>query len=185
MVDILLVLVLVVLLYVGFSLGILKMLTAILGMYIGLQFAAFLFPIFASLTTKAGSENSAMTNQIVWFFILWVVWSIIGTLIVWSFLGQVRLPKWLSNLELLGGLILGLLAAVFALSIIGIVAKNVVTLFWIAQGRQGDNFLGFMKDSFDSSILIGIFDTIRFIYLSFLSPWLPSNIQNVFQLASK
>ena len=184
-VDIVLFLMLLVMVYIGFSAGLLKVLTVIIGMYGGFQVAALFYTIFANITATPGDPNSALTSQIVWFFVLWLVWSIIFTLVAWSFIGTITLPKWLSNIELLGGLILGLLAAVFAMSIFGIVMRNVVIMTWYGSGQPAGNWLDTLRLAFKNSFLISLFNSIRYVYLNLMSPWLPANTQSIFELAGR
>ncbi len=179
-VDVFLFLILLVLLYMSFSNGVLKVATVIIGMYGGLQVAALFYQIFGDLTANKGDPNSITTNQIIWFFALWVVWSIIFTLVAWSFIGTIRLPKWANNFDQLGGLVLGLFASVFGMLIVGFVFKNTITMIWYGSGRP-NNWLGFLKTSFEGSLLMGIFDAIKVLYLNILSPWLPSKDLPVFQ----
>ncbi len=179
-VDFVLFLFLLFLLYLSFASGVLKVLTVLIGMYLGLQIAALSYKIFAELTADKSKVGSGTTSQIIWFFILWVVFSIIFSLVVWSFLGTVRLPKWATNLDQLLGLGLGVLASVFAILVLGFVMKNTITMLWYGSGTP-DNWLKAIKDGFEGSILIKIFNSIKVVYLNVLSPWLPSNDLPVFK----
>src|SRR4051812_35944946 len=102
------------LLYLSFTSGILKVLTVLIGMYIGLQLSALTYQLFAGLTASQ-SADSVTTNQIVWFFALWIVWSIIFGYLAWTVIGTFQLPQWANNLDQLGGLALGVFASVFAM----------------------------------------------------------------------
>lgn len=165
--------------FMGFNFGIIKVATVILGMYIGMQIAALFYPIFGGLTANQSSASSIYTNQIVWFFILWVVWSIIFSLVGFSFTNSIVLPKRLGNVDQLGGLALGLFAGIFGLLIVGFVLKNTMVLFWYGSGRPG-NWLGSLVTGFDNSIIFGVFRTLKVVYLNILSPWLPANKIPVF-----
>src|SRR5215210_6417134 len=92
-IDVFLFLFLIYLLYISFTNGVLKVITVLLGMYGGLQVAALFQDLFANLTARGGDVNSITTNRIVWFFILFIFWSIIFSLVAWSFIGKLQLPK--------------------------------------------------------------------------------------------
>ncbi len=179
-VDVILFFMLLVMLYLGFSSGTLKVLTIIIGMYLGLQVAALFYQIFANLTANAGDQASILTNQIIWFFALWVFWTIVFTLVAWSFLGSFDLPKWLRNVDQLGGLVLGVFASVFAMMVFGFVLKNTLTMIWFGAGKP-TNWLYGLKTGFDNSLLMSIFNSIKFLFLNVLSPWLPSGNLPVFR----
>ena len=179
-VDIILLILLLGLLYIGFASGTLKVLAIILGMYGGLQVAALFYTIFGSLTANQSDSASVITNQIIWFFALWIIWSIIFSLVAWSFLGTITLPKWLRNVDQLGGLVLGVFAAVFAMLIFGFVFKNTITMIWYGSGAP-NNWLLTVKNAFDNSLLMSIFKSVKVLYVNILSPWLPGNNLPVFR----
>jgi hypothetical protein len=98
-------------------------------------------------------------------------------LIVISFTKEYALPKtkkW-GNIDQVGGLILGIFAGIFGILIVAYVVRNTVILAWIAAQRP-HNYLESIKMAFDSSLLMGVFKTLKFIFLNVLSPWLPSGI---------
>jgi uncharacterized membrane protein required for colicin V production len=173
-------LVILIIAFMGFSMGLVKIGTAILGMYLGVQIAAIFYTTFASLTTTPGSSSSKATNEIVWFFALWVVWSVIFTLIVWSFSKTLIVPKRLANLDQLGGLVLGMFAGIFGLFVLAFVFKNTVYLIWFGSGRP-NNWIKSILDGFDTSVIFNILRSIRFVYLNILSPWLPVNQMPIFK----
>lgn len=179
-VDLFIFLFILVLLYMSFSNGFLKVLTVVIGMYLGLQVAALAYKIFADLTTDKTKPGSGTTNQIIWFFALWVVWTIIFSLVAWSFLGTINLPKWARNFDQLLGLSLGVFASVFAMLVIGFVFKNTITMLWYGSGTP-DNWLKALKDGFDQSVLMKLFNTLKVVYLNILSPWLPAGDLPVFK----
>lgn len=109
-IDFILLLVILIIAFMGFNMGLVKVGAGIVGMYLGIQIATFFYVVFADLTATAGNATSRATNQIVWFFTLWVVWSIVFTLILWSFTKTIYIPKRLANLDQLGGLALGMFA---------------------------------------------------------------------------
>lgn len=179
-IDIVLFLILLVLIYMGFSSGVLKVAAVTLGMYGGLQVAALFYEIFARITATPGDANSATTSQVVWFFALWVVWTIIFTLIAWYFLGSIKLPTWTNNIDQLLGLGLGFFAAIFALFVVSFVMKNTFTMIWYGSGRPS-NWMLEVKMAFDNSFLMGLFQVLKVVYLNILSPWLPNKNLPVFQ----
>ncbi len=180
MIDVVLFLFLLFLLYLSFTSGLLKVATVLIGMYGGLQVAGLFYELFGNLTADKTKPGSTTTNQIIWFFILWVVWSIIFSLVAWYFIGSFNLPKRLRNLDQLLGLGLGVFAAIFAMMIVGFVFKNTITMIWYGSGTP-DNWLKAIKDGFDNSVLMGIFNSLKVVFLNVLSPWLPSKNLPVFQ----
>ncbi|HEX2911962.1 MAG TPA: CvpA family protein [Chloroflexia bacterium] len=179
-VDIFIFFIFLVLLYFSFSSGVLKVLSVIIGMYGGLQVAALFNDIFAELTSNKGDPSSYTTNRIVWFFALFVVWTIIFTLVAWSFIGHINLPRWAKNFDQVLGLVLGVFAAVFAMLVVGFVFKNTITMIWYGSGRPTNWLLG-VKEGFDNSFMMKIFNAIKVLYLNILSPWLPDKDLPVFK----
>ncbi len=178
-IDVFLFLFLLFLLYVCFTNGVLKVFTILIGMYGGLQVAALFQDLFANLTARGDDINSVTTNRIVWFFILFLFWSIIFSLVAWSFISTIQLPKWALNADQLLGLALGIFASVFAMMVISFVFKNSLTMVWYGAGKP-ENWLLALKQGFDKSLLISIFDVLKVVYLNLLSPWLPARDLPVF-----
>lgn len=179
--DIILLLALIGIIFACFSAGLIRVTSILLGMYLGLQVAALFYKIFAGLTAEAGNKASEQTNQVIWFGILWVVWSIIFSLIVISFTKEYQLPKtkrW-GNIDQVGGLVVGIFAGIFGVLIISYVVRNTVTLAWFAAGRP-NNYLYAILSGFQGSLLMGVFKAMKVVFLNFLSPWLPSGEIPVF-----
>lgn len=174
LIDIVLFFILLIMLYMSFSQGILKVLTVTVGMYLGLQVAALFYQIFGDITSNKNDLSSIRTNQMVWFFALFVVWSIIFSLVAWSVIGTFNLPNWAKNLDQLGGLGLGIFASIFALFVVGFVFKNTITMMWYGAGTPS-NWMFSLKQGFDNSVLMVIFNQLKVVYLNILSPWLPNN----------
>lgn len=178
-VDILLLFVLVGIIFLCFTKGLIKVASVMLGMYLGLQVAALFYKLFGGLTAEAGNESSIRTNQVIWFGILWVVWSIIFSLVVLSFTKSYRMPEKWGNIDQLGGLALGLFAGIFGVLVMSYVIRNTIALAWVAAGKP-NNYLYGIKSGFDGSLLMGVFQSLKFVFLNVLSPWLPGNELPVF-----
>lgn len=166
---------LLVLLYLSFNNGVLKVATVLVGMYAGLQIAGLFYTTFASLTSDGKDADAAVTSQIVWFFALWAVFSIVFSLIAWSFIGTIELPQWMKNFDQLLGLGLGILASLFALVVLGYVFKNTITIMWYGSGRP-DNWMAGVKNGFDKSAVISVLNIFKGLFLNVLSPWLPRDV---------
>ncbi len=180
LVDIFLFFAMMALLYLCFTKGTLKILTVLIGMYAGLQVAAVFYKLFADLTADKTNPNSITTNQVVWFFGLFIAWSIIFTLVAWSFIRHFDLPKWAVSLDQIGGLVIGFLAVILALTIVSYVFRDVVTLLWYGSGRPS-NWLAAVKDGFDNSFFMKLFNSFKGFYVNILSPWLPARDLPVFR----
>ncbi|MEI6043380.1 MAG: CvpA family protein [Chloroflexota bacterium] len=179
-IDIILFIFLIIIVYICFSTGLIRVASVMLGMYLGLQVAALFYKIFANITSD-GSAASTMTNQVIWFGILWLVWSIILSLVVISFTKEYSLPKtkkW-GNIDQVGGLVLGIFAGVFGILVVSYVVRNTVTMAW-AAAQYPHNYMEGIVYGFDGSLLMSIFRTLKVVFLNVLSPWLPSNEIPVF-----
>lgn len=179
-IDVLLLIGMMALMYVCFVKGILKVITVLIGMYGGLQVAAVFYKIFGDLTADKTNPNSITTNQVVWFFGLFVAWSIIFSLVAWSFIRHISLPKWAISLDQIGGIVIGAFAVIFAFMIFGYVFKNIATLLWYGSGRPS-NWLLTVVQAFDDSLLMKLFGAFRGLYVNILSPWLPARDLPVFK----
>ncbi len=173
--DIILFLILVGIVYTSFSLGLIRVASILIGMYVGVQVAASLYRLFAYSTADTANAASVQTNEVVWFGLLWVVWSIIASLIIISFSKHYSLPKKWGNLDQIGGLALGVMAGVFGVLILSFVIRNTLNLVWSAAGRP-DNYLFSVVSAFQGSLLMGIFKSLKVIFINVLSPWIPGSI---------
>lgn len=174
LIDILLLFILLGIVYVGFNIGLIKMASILLGMYIGLQVAAFLYIPFGNLT------GGTVSSEDVWFGVLWAAWSAIATLIILSFTRHIALPESLANIEQVLGMAFGLLVGVFGLLVLGFVFQNTITL-GLATSGCGSGTLKFFAGQFNGSLLMHIFSSVKVVLLNYMSPWLPSNNLPVFQ----
>ncbi len=178
-VDIILFIFLIIIVFICFSAGLIRVASILLGMYLGLQVAALFYKLFANITAEVSNPASVQTNQVLWFGILWVVWSIIFSLVVISFTREYSMPKKLANLDQIGGLALGIFVAIFGILVVAFVIRNTVSLAWISAGRP-NNYLFSIVEGFRTSLLMGVFKSLKVVFLNFLSPWLPYNEIPVF-----
>ncbi len=174
-VDIILFLLLVGIIFICFSVGLIRVASVLFGMYLGLQVAAIFYRLFGGLTSDKGSASSIQTNEIIWFGILWVVATIILALVVISFTKSYSLPEKWGNIDQVGGLALGIIAGVFGILIIAFVVRNTLNLAWIAAGRP-NNYLYAIVSGFQGSLLMNVFKGLKVLFLNVLSPWIPGDI---------
>ena len=155
--------------FLGFSVGIIKMGCALIGMYIGVNIAALVYQPFASLTVKPGADPSV--GYVVWFGVAWIVSSIVFTLIALSFLGPLELPRWMKGFEQLAGLASGLVVGIFGLLVFGFVIQNTLALALASSQCQG-GFVKFFAQNFTDSLLMHIFGAVKDVLINALSPFL-------------
>jgi hypothetical protein len=173
--DIFLLIILFVMIFVCFTLGTMKVLTILLGMYGGLQVAAFTYSFFANLTANPKNGDSVDAHQTVWFGVLWLLWAVLLGLILWQFVKSIVLPKAIANLDQIGGLFLGIFVAIFVVMIVGLVFKQVFFIVALSSGGGGSGFFNLVSDQFQNSIVMRVVDIVRVVYFNILSPWLPVN----------
>jgi len=174
-VDIILFIILIVIIFLCFSAGLIRVASIMLGMYLGLQVAGLFYSLFATITADRNSPASVQTNEVIWFGVLWVVWTIILSLVVVSFTKEYSMPERLGNVDQIGGLLLGIFVGIFGAMIIAFVIRNTSALGWISAGRP-NNYLFTIYSGFRDSLLMGVFKTLKTIFVTTLSPWLPKNI---------
>ncbi len=179
LVDLLLLFLFLMVIFIGFSVGLIRMLCVVIGMYVGVNIAALTYVAFAGLTAEKGDAVSQKTAEIVWFGVVWVVSSIIFTLVAFSFLRYIVLPGWLRSIEQLTGLVAGMFVGIFGLLVVGYVFQNSLALA-LASSHCDGGLTRFFAVGFRDSLLMHVFNAVKVVLLDTLSPWLPTNKIPVF-----
>lgn len=179
LVDLLLLFLFLMVIFIGFSVGLIRMVCVVIGMYVGVNIAALTYVAFAGLTAEKGNPVSQATAEVVWFGVVWVVSSIIFTLVAFSFLRYIVLPGWLRNIEQLTGLVAGMFVGIFGLLVIGYVFQNSLALA-LASSQCSGGPTRFFASGFQNSLLMHVFNGVKVVLLDTLSPWLPTNRMPVF-----
>ena len=166
---------LVVILFLCFGGGIVRVASILFASYIGLQLASYLYVPAANWTTKGGDPGARPVNQMVWFGALWLVGTIIATVAVLNITRYVQLPGLLARMDQIGGVALGLVLAIFSLLIFTLVLRETLYVVWLSGGQKKD-FVDFGRQMFTDSRIVTLFKDMSKPLLGILAPWLPKDI---------
>ena len=161
----------------GFFNGITRVTSAILSLYFGAIFAAAFYRPLTTVARKHLVTMGLQTGQLVFFLLLFFVFSAIFTIIVSRWLGEVRLPRRVQIFDNIGGAALGIIVSGLAMTLaamllaITLQALNQTLVF---SGR--DAVLNTVRNQIDGSTLVPFFLRMAPFFVRLLAPWFPGGL---------
>jgi uncharacterized membrane protein required for colicin V production len=161
----------------GFFNGITRVTSAIVSIYFGSVFAAAFYRPVTAVARKYLTTMTPQTGHLVFFLLLFFCFSVVFTIIVSRWLGEVKLPRRIEIIDNIGGAALGVIVSALAMTLaamllaITLQALNQTLVF---SGR--DAVLGFVRNQIDGSTLVPIFLRMAPFFTRLISPWFPGGL---------
>jgi uncharacterized membrane protein required for colicin V production len=161
----------------GFFSGITRVTSAILALYFGSIFAAAFYRPASDGARRSLTTMGEQTGHLVFFLLLFFIFSIVFTLIFSHWLGEVRLPRRIQVFDNIGGAALGVIVSGLAMTLaamllaITLQALNQTLVF---TGR--DTVLTTMQGQIHSSTLVPIFLRMAPFFSHLIAPWFPGGL---------
>jgi uncharacterized membrane protein required for colicin V production len=164
----------------GFFGGVTRVTSAIIALYFGAVFAAAFYDPLADFGREHLTTMTVQTGQLVFFLILFFVFSALMTAVVSRWLGDVSLPRRFQVFDNIGGAALGVIVSGLAMTMaamllaITLQALNQTLVF---SGR--DAMLSSARDQIDGSTLVPIFLRMAPFFARLISPWFPGGLPEI------
>ena len=161
----------------GFFNGITRVTSAIIAFYFGAVFAAAFYRTVAEFARQYVVTMGLQTGYLVFFLLLFFLFSIAFTIIISRWLGEVRLPRRLEILDNIGGAALGVIVSGLAMTLAAmLLAITLQALNQTLAFAGSDALLGFFRNQIDRSTLVPIFLRMAPFFARLLSFWFPGGL---------
>jgi hypothetical protein len=161
----------------GFFGGVTRVTSAILALYFGAVFAAAFYRPLSDAARKHIATMAEQTGDLVFFLLLFFMFSIVFTIIVSRWMGEIRLPRRIQVFDNIGGAALGVIVSGLAMTLAAMLLA--ITLQALNQtidisGR--DAMLTSIREQINESTLVPIFLRMSPFFGSLISPWFPGGL---------
>jgi len=160
----------------GFFNGISRVTASIIAIYFGaIVSAAFYRGITDFVRTELISVGTR-TGQLTIFGLVFLVFSILLTVVLSRWLGDVKLPRRITILDNIGGAALGIVVSGLAMTLAALVLTIMLqAINHVATGGSGP-LLETLQDQVRSSSLVPMFLRMAPFFMRSLSPWFPGGL---------
>lgn len=176
-VDGLIVLGFVVIVAVGFSVGVAKVLSAIVASYVASFVSAALYRPVATEVARAVPGVGRQTGELIVFLLVFVVFAAVSTVVVSGWVGRVPLPRRVALLDDVGGAVVGGVVSALAMTVValapGITSQAASDSAAVAAG---DPVTGLLRGQIGTSVLIPRFLRLAPLVGDALAPRFPSGL---------
>jgi uncharacterized membrane protein required for colicin V production len=161
----------------GFFSGITRVTSAIFALYFGAVFAAAFYRPLSNVARDYLTTMEEQTGYLVFFLLLFFAFSVVFTLILSRWMGEVRLPRRIQVFDNIGGAALGVVVSGLAMTLaamllaITLQALNQTIVF---SGR--DAVLTSVREQIDESTLVPIFLRMAPFFGRLIAPWFPGGL---------
>ena len=161
---------------VGFFHGVTRVTSALLAFYFGAVFAAAFYEDLADFVRVYIDSMNDSTGDLVFFMLLFLVFSATFTVIVSRWLGDLRLPRRIAVMDNIGGAALGIVVSGLTLTLAAMLLSIMVqALNQVAFAGQGP-LVQAMQGSIHRSTLVPIFLNMAPFFTRLLEPWFPGGL---------
>lgn len=163
----------------GFSMGLVRQLINILGLYFGIVFAAYFHPMVNRWAAKMLGESDGLSREAMLFFVVFfIIWLFINLGAYYSFRTAPRfLPATLDRLMgMLTGILTGLLMAV----VVTLLLSYTVSVEW----PQNNALRLGIQESIELSSLRPVIGSLIPTLANMIKPWLPAGLPSFFFVRS-
>lgn len=172
--DVLLLIGLMAILGAAFFSGISRTFSSILAVYL----AAITAGAFYDDLTDAAQHYvnmSETTGQLGFFVLVFLIFSLAFTWVISRWIEGIRLPRWLSVFDSIGGAAIGLLVASAAVTVAAMLLSILVQVLQQASYQEGP-LVEIVDDQIKDSALVPFFLRLSPYFLRLIEPWFPGGL---------
>jgi uncharacterized membrane protein required for colicin V production len=161
----------------GFFSGITRVTSALLSLYFGAVFAAAFYRPLTDVSRDHLTTMGEQTGNLVFFLMLFLAFSVILTMVVSRWMGEVRLPRRIQVLDNVGGAALGIIVSGLAMTMAAMLLA--ITLQALNQTlviADRDAVLSSVRGQLHDSTLMPIFLRMTPFFSRMISPWFPGGL---------
>ncbi len=161
----------------GFFCGVTRVTAAIFALYFGAVFAAAFYQPLGDLSRRYLTTMEEQTGHLVFFLILFFVFSVIFTIIVSRWIGEIKLPRRIQVFDNVGGAALGIIVSGLAMTLAAmLLAITLQALNQTIGVTDGDTVSTSVRSQIHDSTLVPIFLRMAPFFGSMISPWFPGGL---------
>jgi len=161
----------------GFFSGITRVTSAILALYFGAVFAAAFYQPLSDVARDYLTTMGEQTGYLVFFLLLFFFFSVIFTMVVSRWLGEIKLPRRVQVLDNIGGAALGVIVSGLAMTMAAmLLAITLQALNQTLVFTSRDAVLTTVRAQIDGSTLVPIFLRMAPFFSRLISPWFPGGM---------
>ena len=161
----------------GFFNGITKVTAAMVAIYFGTISAATFYRPTTDMVREVMPTMSRVTGELAAFFVLFVGFSAVFTVMLSRWMGDVRFPRRIAVLDNIGGAALGVVASGLAITLGAIalaVMLQALNSTVVISGQ--DPALSLLRRQIQDSSLVPHFLRMAPFFLDVISPWFPGGL---------
>ena len=169
----------------GFFNGVSRVAAAILAIYFGSVFAAAFYRPLTSLALDVFSTMNRRTGELVFFMLLFLLFSTAFTIIFSRWIGDLRLPRRITIVDNIGGAALGVVVSGLAVTLAAMLLAIMLQALnhTLVIGGQ-DPLLGFIRQEIRGSALVPRFLDMAPFFVRLLAPWFPGGLPPILDAVS-
>lgn len=164
----------------GFFSGVTRVTSAIISLYFGAIFAAAFYRPLSSAARDYLTTMEKQTGDLVFFLVLFFAFSIIFTLIISRWLGEIKLPRRIQVFDNIGGAALGIIVSGLALTLAAMllsITLQALNQTFVVSDRNA--MVTSLRDQINDSTLVPIFLRMAPFFGSLISPWFPGGLPEI------
>ena len=180
--DVLLLVGLMAILGAAFFSGISRTFSSILAVYV----AAIAAGTFYDDLTDAAQHYVNMgqtTGELMFFVVIFLCFSLVFTWVISRWLEGIRLPRWFSVLDSIGGAVIGLLVAGAAVTVAAMLLSILVQVLQQASYGTGP-LVDMVGGQIEESALVPFFLRLSPHFIRLIEPWFPGGLPQLLSLSS-
>lgn len=175
--DFLVVFVFIAIIGFGFFNGITKVTYAIFAIYFGTVCSAAFYRPVTELARRLFPTMSKVTGELTAFFLLFLGFSILFTVLLSRWFGDLRFPRRVAVVDNIGGAALGVIVSGLAITLSALaLAVMLQALNQTSVVAGQDPILGMVRRQISDSSLVPLFLRMAPFFLRMLAPWFPGGL---------
>lgn len=160
----------------GFFHGLVRLFASALAVYFGAIFAATFYRPLADAIVSVTPRMGPATGELAAFLLLFIGFAIIFAVGVSRWIGKLSLPRRLEILDTIGGLLMGVIVGVVAVTVtVMLLSFSLQVMDRVSLNASGP-LLRFLQDGIDGSVLIPVFLRIAPFFVRLISPFIPGDV---------
>jgi uncharacterized membrane protein required for colicin V production len=160
----------------GFFHGLARLVAGALAVYCGAIFAAIFYRPLADSVVSLIPTMGPATGELASFLLLFIGFAVIFAIGVSRWIGKLSLPRRLEILDTIGGLLMGVIVGVVAVTVTVMLLSFSLQVMDRVSLNSSSPLQRFLQDGIDESVLIPVFLRIAPFFVRLISPFIPGDI---------
>jgi hypothetical protein len=161
----------------GFTTGVTKVFAALLATYFATVGSAVIYQPLAAFGQQMVPSMGTISGELASFFVLFLFFAAVLTVLVSRWIGGVRLPRRLAVLDNLGGAAVGVVVSALAVTLAAVAMGVLLQALHQSVTVAGRGpMISLLDHQIGSSRLLPVFLRFSPVFLRAIAPWFPSGL---------